>query len=123
MNLGTAFQLADDLLDFTAQDAILGKASGADLLEGKLTLPLILLVKNDPSVKGDLEKIMHDGDYENDSRKKILKRLESADLLAETRDTAYSFAGKAIKNLEQLPKSEYRVALEEIPSYMIERAK
>lgn len=123
MNLGTAFQLADDLLDFTARDEVLGKASGADLLEGKLTLPLILLVKKTGSVKADLEKIMRDGDYESISRKTILKRLEAADLLVETRDMAYSFAAKAIKNLELLPENEYRVALEEIPNYMIERAK
>ena len=123
MNLGTAFQLADDLLDFTAQDAVLGKASGADLLEGKLTLPLILLVENDASVKDDLERVMRDGDYENVSRASVLKRLEAANLLDETRNRAYAFAAKAIKNLEQLPESEYRVALEEIPSYMIERAK
>jgi octaprenyl-diphosphate synthase len=123
LNLGTAFQLADDLLDFTAEEAILGKASGADLLEGKLTLPLILLVKEDVAVKSDLERIMHDGDYETISRRMLLKKLEDSDLLAETRDKAYSFANKAIKNLEQLPKTEYRVALEEIPSYMIERAK
>jgi octaprenyl-diphosphate synthase len=123
LNLGTAFQLADDLLDFTAEEEVLGKASGADLLEGKLTLPLILLVKKDAAVKADLERIMHDGDYETISRLALLKKLEDADLLAETRDKAYSFANKAIKNLEQLPKTEYRVALEEIPSYMIERTK
>ncbi len=123
LNLGTAFQLADDLLDFTAEEEVLGKASGADLLEGKLTLPLILLVKKDAAVKADLERIMHDGDYETISRLALLKKLEDADLLAETRDKAYSFANKAIKNLEQLPKTEYRVALEEIASYMIERTK
>jgi len=123
MNLGTAFQLADDLLDFTAEEAVLGKASGADLLEGKLTLPLIRLVKKDAGVKNDLERVMRDGDYENVSRKIILNRLEAADSLVETRDMAYSFAAKAIKNLEQLSENEYRVALEEIPNYMIERAK
>jgi octaprenyl-diphosphate synthase len=123
MNLGMAFQLADDLLDFTAEEAVLGKAAGADLLEGKLTLPLILLVEKDERVKSDLEKIMHDGDYENISRERLLAHLEKENLLVETRDKAYSFASQAIKNLEQLPKTEYRLALEEIPSYMIERAK
>lgn len=123
LNLGTAFQLADDLLDFTAQDAVLGKASGADLLEGKLTLPLILLMKTDKSVKDDLESIMHDGDYQTVARQTVLSRLETAGLLNQTRERAYSYAARAIKNLEQLPKSEYRVALEEIPSYMIERSK
>ena len=123
MNLGTAFQLADDVLDFTADEAVLGKASGADLLEGKLTLPLILLVEKDSSVKKDLEKIMRDGDYQTLSRERLLAKLENAGLLRQTRERAYEFAARAVKNLEQLPESEYRIALEEIPGFMIERAK
>ena len=121
MNLGTAFQLADDLLDFTAEDEVLGKASGADLLEGKLTLPLILLVKKEPQLKSDLEQIMHDGNYESFSRQRLLEKLEAVGLLEETRKMAYTYASRAIKNLELLPKTEYRSALEEIPNYMIER--
>lgn len=123
MNLGTAFQLADDLLDFTAEEEVLGKAAGADLLEGKLTLPLILLVKKEPDVKSDLEKIMRDGDYGRYSRRMLLEKLEAAGLLEETRQMAYAYASRAIKNLELLPKTEYRSALEEIPGYMIERNK
>ena len=123
MNLGTAFQLADDLLDFTAEEEVLGKASGADLLEGKLTLPLIELVKKEPAVKKDLEKIMRDGSYENVSRETLLGKLENAGLLEQTREKAYDFADLAVKNLELLPKTEYCLALEEIPGYMIERNK
>ncbi len=123
MNLGTAFQLADDVLDFVADEEILGKAAGADLLEGKLTLPLILLVKKDDAVKKDLEKIMHDGDYSNVSRESLLENLESAQTIQETRRRAYMYAEKARKNLEVLPKTEYRVGLEDIPGYMIERNK
>ena len=123
LNLGTAFQLADDLLDFTAKEEILGKASGADLLEGKLTLPLILLVEKEPKMKTVLEEIMRDGNYKQFSRQKLLGKLENFGLLEKTRQTAYSFAARAIKNLEVLPKTEYRLALEEIPSYMIERSK
>ena len=123
MNLGTAFQLADDVLDFTAEDEILGKASGADLLEGKLTLPLILLVAKDKAIREDLEKIMADGDYRNISRVKLLENLENAGTIEETRRRAYEFAAKAVKNLDVLPKTEYRLALEDIPGYMIERDK
>ncbi len=123
MNLGTAFQLADDVLDFIADEEILGKAAGADLLEGKLTLPLILLVKKETSVKSDLEKIMHDGDYSNLSRESLLERLENAQTIEETRRRAYFYAEKARKNLEVLVKTEYRVGLEDIPGYMIERNK
>jgi len=123
MNLGTAFQLADDVLDFTADDEILGKASGADLLEGKLTLPLILLVKENPAVKKDLEQIMADGDYSKIGREKVLEKLEDSGILADTRERAYDYARQARKNLEILAKTEYRNALEEIPTYMIERNK
>ena len=123
MNLGTAFQLADDVLDFTANDEVLGKASGADLLEGKLTLPLILLVEKEPELKKDLEKIMRDGDYENVPRRMLYEKLKNGGLLDETRKRAYYYADLAIKNLELLPKTEYRLALEEIPGYMIERNK
>lgn len=122
-NLGTAFQLADDVLDFTAEKEVLGKASGADLLEGKLTLPLILLVNKEPDVKKDLENIMRNGNYVDGSRESLLERLKSYGYLDITKQRAYQYAQDAIKNLENLPKTEYRLALEEIPSFMIERSK
>ncbi len=121
MNLGTAFQLADDLLDFTAEEEILGKAAGADLLEGKLTLPLILLREKEPEVRRNLENVMHEGKYENVSRESLTEKLESYGLLEETRNRAYTFANEALKNLAVLAKTEYRSALEEIPGYMIQR--
>lgn len=123
MNLGRAFQLADDLLDFTAEKEVLGKAAGADLLEGKLTLPLILLVKDEPDIKNDLETIMHDGHYENTSRESLVQKLKERGLLEETRQKAYEYAKIAKKNLEVLPETKYRLALEQIPDYMIERNK
>jgi octaprenyl-diphosphate synthase len=123
MNLGIAFQLADDVLDFVADEDVLGKAAGADLLEGKLTLPLILLVQKEPAVRKELEKIMQDGDYSNVSREVLLEKLDASQTIEETRRRAYSYAEKARKNLEVLAKTEYRLALEDIPAYMIERNK
>jgi octaprenyl-diphosphate synthase len=121
MNLGIAFQLADDVLDFTSDDEVLGKASGADLLEGKLTLPLILLRDIDKSVVTELEEVIFDGNYGRVSRHSLLAKLEVNKTLEVTRQRAYSYAMKARKNLEILPETEYRKRLEEIPSYMIER--
>ena len=123
MNLGTAFQLADDVLDFIADEEILGKAAGADLLEGKLTLPLILLREKDPSIKKDLENIMLDGIYRDHSRAHLLEKLEKHQTIEETRQRAYHYANTARKNLAVLSKSEYCLALEDIPAYMIERNK
>ena len=123
MNLGIAFQLADDSLDFTAEEEVLGKASGADLLEGKVTMPLLLLLQKEPSVRDDLEQIMHDGDYQNMPRERLLAKMEKHSTIEETRQRAYSYAEKARKSLEVLSISKYREALEEIPTYMIERNK
>lgn len=64
LNLGVAFQLVDDLLDFTATDDALGKASGVDLLEGKLTLPLIYLLEKEPTKRAAVESVMREGSYE-----------------------------------------------------------
>lgn len=123
MNLGIAFQLADDVLDFVADEETLGKAAGADLLEGKLTLPLILLAEREPAIRSELETIMRDGDYSSVPREVVLDRLENAQSIDETRRRAYSYAERARKNLDVLPETEYRLALEEIPAYMIERNK
>lgn len=123
LNLGIAFQLADDLLDFTADEKVLGKAAGADLIEGKVTLPLILLLKKNPAFADELERVMYDGNYETVSRERILMELEKYGTLEETYKKAYSFVEKAKKKLELLPESEYRSTLEEVCSYMIERSK
>ncbi|HUF03023.1 MAG TPA: polyprenyl synthetase family protein [Aridibacter sp.] len=121
MNLGTAFQLADDVLDFTADKDVLGKASGADLLEGKLTLPLILLVKEDPSVTDLLEDVMRSGEYGPGIRERLLEMLSEAGALESTRRRALEYAGRAVKNLELLPETRYGEALSEAPSLMINR--
>lgn len=123
LNLGMAFQLADDVLDFTADEGKLGKKAGADLLEGKLTLPLILLVKRRPELAGGLESIMRAGAYSDDSRRRLMEDLSNAGTIEETRQKANEYASAARKNLEVLPLSEYRTVLEEIPTYMIDREK
>ncbi|HZH35386.1 MAG TPA: polyprenyl synthetase family protein, partial [Pyrinomonadaceae bacterium] len=123
MNLGTAFQLADDLLDFTSEEDVLGKAAGADLLEGKLTLPLILLLQHNPERRSDLEQIMHDGDYRKFSRDNLIDELETRGILNATKQRAHFYASEAQRNLEILPKSKYREALAEIAAFIVERQK
>ena len=121
MNLGIAFQLADDLLDFTSTEDALGKAAGADLLEGKITLPLILLLNSEPSLKETLEEVMFDGDYGESSREFLKEKLDEHKTLDKIRLIALSYAEKARKNLEVLPKTEYCSALDEIPNFVIGR--
>lgn len=121
MNLGIAFQLADDLLDFTADQTSLGKAAAADLLEGKLTLPLIKLAKAEPAFVPAIESIMLKGAYDDSFRKTMMSKLKHHDLLTETRSTANSYANAARKKLEILSRNAYREALDDIPNFVIER--
>ena len=121
MALGTAFQLSDDVLDLTSEAQLLGKAAGNDLLEGKLTLPLISLLKNEPGLKPELEKIMLDGEYSNFSREQLKDKLVSYGILAEIKTRAENDASRARKSLEILPESEYRSCLEDTLDFVTTR--
>jgi octaprenyl-diphosphate synthase len=121
LNLGVAFQLADDLLDLTAESENLGKSAGADLLEGKLTLPLIKLVSADPSMKKVCEKIIADGDYSSFPRAQIIERLSNDGIIESITREAGAYASRAKKSLDVLPKTAYRSALEEISNFVIQR--
>src|SRR6266513_2670810 len=76
MNLGIAFQLVDDLLDFTSSEEILGKPAGADLLEGKVSLPLIFLLQRNPDVRAAIQTVIADGSYARVSRDSLLASLD-----------------------------------------------
>lgn len=121
MNLGTAFQLVDDLLDFTATDEVLGKPAGLDLVEGKLTLPLIYLLKAEPRLRARIQTVMRDGNYQNVTREELLEAVESTGAMARARQRAFAFADEARLALDSLPDSKYCDALRSIPTYIIER--
>lgn len=121
MNLGIAFQLADDILDLTSEAEDLGKAAGTDLLEGKITLPLIYLLKNEPSLRPKLEDVMLTGTYTQISRDAIRQMLDSEGIIGRIRERANEFADAARKNLDVFAETEYRVALEGIPKFVIDR--
>lgn len=121
LQLGTAFQLADDLLDFTANDEVLGKAAGVDLLEGKLTLPLIYLLEQDSSLRADVQTVMREGNYRNINRSMLLQAVEESGALERAKERAWEYAEAARRSLSELPSSEYVDALLSIPTYIIER--
>jgi len=121
MELGIAFQLSDDLLDLTADSKDLGKSAGSDLLEGKLTLPLIYLAARLPTVTAKLERIMFDGDYRAISRAELKSQLVDHGILEAIKGLANGHAEAARKSLEVLPESEYRSCLEDVLKFVVER--
>jgi octaprenyl-diphosphate synthase len=121
LNLGTAFQLIDDLLDFTSNEAALGKAAGADLTGGKVTLPLIYLREAEPSTLEMNQKVLRDGSYVAVSQEDLFAALRRTDALERARARADEYAENARAALENLPDSEYCDSLRELPSYVLNR--
>jgi len=121
-NLGVCFQLVDDLLDFTAREDELGKPVLSDLKEGKLTLPLILLLPRvEPADRRKVEQVLEDRAFERVGADEILGLVEAQGTLDEVREMAESYAAKARRELEVFPPSTTREALEFAPDFVLHR--
>lgn len=121
LDLGTAFQITDDLLDVTGDDTEMGKAAGSDLVEGKVTLPLILLLEREPAIKALLEQVMLTGTYKELTREDLRRKLDAYGIVDEVRSRANEFGVSAKKSLEVLPQSVYRSCLEDVLAFVIQR--
>ena len=121
LNLGTAFQLIDDLLDFTSTQEALGKASGADLLGGKVTLPLIYLREAEPAALEMVQTVLREGKYATVAQQDLRAALDRTGALEKTRARADEYAENARSVLENLPDSEYCESLKALPAYVLDR--
>lgn len=120
--LGVCFQLVDDLLDFTARESELGKPVLSDLKEGKLTLPLILLLPRlDARQRKAIEYVLEDGDFRRASREEILELVSSAGTIEEVSLLAAGYAEEARAALLRFPSSPAREALESAPDFVLRR--
>src|SRR4051812_42191159 len=100
MNLGIAFQLIDDLLDFTSTEDVWGKPAGADLVEGKISLPLILLLQHQPEMRLPIQTVISEGGYVSVSRRSLLEALDRTGTLALARERAIEYAEAARDSLK-----------------------
>lgn len=121
LNLGIAFQLIDDLLDFTSDTQKLGKPVLSDLREGKVTLPLIRLLRNHPDHGPLVRSAMDEPAGETKLAQKVLALLDEYGELERARHEAYSYAALAQEDLMIFPDNPYRRALEEIAQFIVER--
>lgn len=121
MNLGMAFQLTDDLLDFTSTNGELGKDAGVDLLGGKVTLPLIDLRARDDNADNLIQTVISEGGYATVTRPQLLDAVNRAGSIERVRAKADEYAEAARAALRVLPESKYTEALRSIPTYVIDR--
>jgi octaprenyl-diphosphate synthase len=121
-NLGMAFQLIDDILDFTSTEKVLGKPSGNDLREGKVTLPLIYALEvASQAERQTVETILADGSYENVPLMQVVKILERHQSIQRAYERARAFTDKARMLIAAFPESPAQSALRDIVDLVTER--
>nr|GMC59023.1 probable solanesyl-diphosphate synthase 3, chloroplastic [Ipomoea batatas]GMD34966.1 probable solanesyl-diphosphate synthase 3, chloroplastic [Ipomoea batatas] len=118
-NLGLSFQIVDDILDFTQSAEQLGKPAGSDLAKGNLTAPVIFALENEPKLRDMIESEF----CEAGALEEAIGVVKSCGGIARAQELAREKADIAIRNLECLPPSPFRVALEEMVLYNLERVK
>jgi len=121
-NLGMAFQLVDDVLDFTANESVLGKPIGNDLREGKVTLPLIYaLAEGDSTDRALVERVLTDRSYANISFERVLDLLRRYRAIERARVRAQQFTDKARELISQFPDSPAQRALDAVTGLITDR--
>jgi all-trans-nonaprenyl-diphosphate synthase len=115
--LGLAFQVVDDILDFTGNDLQLGKPAASDLASGYLTAPALYALRERPALAGLIEReFSQEGDLEQ-----ALELVRGCEAIPRSRALAEQFAREAGEALAWLPPSEPRSALRALPDYVLSR--
>ena len=121
-NLGMAFQLVDDMLDFTAREKTLGKPVGNDLREGKVTLPLVYALEQaSDEERRRVETILRERSYDSVAFPRILAMIERYHGIARVKERAHAFTEKARGIIGEFPESPYQRALYSVTDLVTER--
>ena len=122
-NLGIAFQLVDDALDYSGRQALMGKAVGDDFREAKMTLPIILAhARAQDSDKPFWKRVIETGNQTEADLDRAITLVEETGAIQETMRRARAYADDAKTALSVLPPSDIRSALAEIADFCVERA-
>ncbi|GAY55021.1 hypothetical protein WN944_014454 [Citrus x changshan-huyou] len=116
-NLGLSFQIVDDILDFTQSAEQLGKPAASDLAKGNLTAPVIFALEKEPK----LREIIESEFCETGSLDEAIKLVKTSGGIEKAQELAKEKANLAIHNLHCLPRSPFRVALEDMVMFNLER--
>ena len=122
MNLGLAFQLIDDVLDYGGSAEVLGKNAGDDFREGKSTLPLLLAIARSPQESTFWERVIGRRDQGDGDFKRARELIVGTGALQATLDLAHDYADRAKAALSRFPAGEWRAAMEELADFTVSRS-
>lgn len=118
--IGMAFQIVDDILDFTGEEDMVGKPVGSDLLNGLVTLPAIYYAEahpNDP----DVLSLPQGGWTNSENMARLVENIRNSDAAEKSMDEATQFINRALARLEPLQPGTERDALESLAKYIVDR--
>ena len=122
-NLGIAFQLVDDALDYSGRQALMGKSVGDDFREGKVTLPVILAVaRADDTARKFWKRAIETGPQSERDLDRAITLVEETGAIAETMVRARAYADLACLALERVEPCEMRSVLAAVADFCVERA-
>ncbi len=122
--VGTAFQIRDDVLDYTSHTTILGKPAAHDVREGKITLPLLRAINSAPPEEAkSIRRLVGSSALRNGSIERVVSFVEQHGGIESAMATATALVEDAIALVEQLPASDFRAMLIAFARYTIERTK
>ncbi|MEL6678934.1 MAG: polyprenyl synthetase family protein [Pseudomonadota bacterium] len=122
--LGISFQMADDLLDYGGDAGNLGKNTGDDLREGKMTMPVIIAyARSDDAERAFWERVIAKGDVQDGDVAQAIEIMTRHGALEETRMRALAWSAQAVEALDLLPESELRETLSALADFVVSRIK
>lgn len=119
MNLGLAFQIVDDILDFEGDEKVIGKPIGNDLLQGVLTLPSILSIEQSPANNPVVE--IFNGNNSQENIQRAIQMIQGSSIISDCYKIAKRFSQKALDALTTLEDNVYRRSLSSLVSYALQR--
>jgi len=122
LNMGIAFQLMDDLLDYASSEEVFGKPVGKDLREGKITLPLIYTTERlETSEKENLEKLFRNRQASEEDYLSLIELVRNNGALEHIRNEAQAYVDSAVEYLNPFPESYAKESLLELTQYIVDR--
>ena len=122
LNIGIAFQLTDDALDYSSTEEEFGKQVGQDLIEGKMTLPLFYSIQDASSnEKKKAKEILNKDEFGDDELSFILEIVKKYKGVDKTTQSAKSFIVKAKDSISVIPPSKYNKSLNSLADFIVNR--